>query len=592
MEKIIYIKKINHKKNFKLLESVIYDILNCIIKNKNIDAEKYKNIDIIKNEILKLSTDEFSKISKSIYIQIKFTNMIKKIFDLDSQEKVFDVSINNFVNMKDLYNMLNIELNSSYLIIKNSFETFFNSIKNPNNNILNHNQMFIIKDETIIIKETIGYYILLNHDTKKIYDKFYWINKLKNVQLENINNKQNFLSIYENICTSTNLTFGYDYNSNDFTKTIKYIFKNYKKKTKENINPVNSMEKLYEKSFLSKNSFVFDEKYENYIPDKNLDFFLDKKLHEFLDLYKLFELNIDMSQEEIEQKFYLEEEKINLQNDIIKYVGFNILLNKKTRKIYDNYYLDYYIENWDKISIEFSDKYITNKNLKDDHDSIKIQEKINFVYSKLFNPDTTISDEKLNSDQVSELVDKYNKECEDFIVKHENKEKTPEELEEIYKKMMNELKTKNNYNYDPSKLNQELEKFINDRNIFIKSLKTHEDKYKEINEIIIKYNEFEITSFELLDYNKYKSNQKYNKLPTGIANKENSDVDIVDIELSNFDIEDFKLWRIQNNKLNKKISDSDYYEFVQNINKNNIEFEKKHKNNFDILQYYFNNNNN
>ena len=63
------------------------------------------------------------------------------------------------------------------------------------------------------------------------------------------------------------------------------------------------------------------------------------------------------------------------------------------------------------------------------------------------------------------------------------------------------------------------------------------------------------------------------------------------IILEDFDIEDFNLWRIKNNKLREKISELNYNDYLANRNINTIEFEKKQKNNFDLLEYYFNHNN-
>ena len=521
----------------------------------------------------------------------------------------------------DLYQLLELENNSSPNTIKISFEAYFDSIKNqnknpnpnpnPNPNIIyipinnNYNNNDVYNDVNILkIKKIIGYFILLNPDTKKIYDKYYWISKICNLSSNSLpnnflynfsfddKNKIGFLSIYKNICTCTDISFGYDYNSDDFIKTIKYIFSNSGKKSNKlsrYSNKLNSSD--YKKSFYKESfykeigcEYKFDNDYINFIPDKKLD--------EFLDLYKLFELNIDMDDKEIEERFNLEEEKINLLNDIEKYVGYNILLNNKTRKIYDNYYLDYYIENWDKIITDFSNEFLTN-NLN----SRTISDQINFVYSKLYNTDTTISDEKLNSEEITNLIDKYNKDCEDLI----KDEKTPEELEQHLKQnMINGIYNKNSDAYE---LNKELENFINARNKFVQSISLGDYLYTNINKIITFYKEHKITTTELLNYNRYKINIKYNEQAEPISSTLNlksfdssiqnlvvDDLEISNIKLENFDIEDFNLWKIKNYKSKEKISELDLNNYLSDRVNHNNQIKNIYKKNLDLIEYFFNNN--
>jgi hypothetical protein len=623
-KKINLVKNINSVKNNnkiieKLFKIIIYDtidsIINLISHDKNVNEkekindnfENKKNNKII-NKIFNLSENEFYTISKTIYNSINFFNSIKKIYNLDNLGKLNIYS--------DLYQLFELENNSSQNTIKISFEAYFDSIKNQYKNSkptpnINHNIPNIVfmpinnnefnNDTNILkIKNFLGYFILLNPDTKKIYDKCYWIYKIKNLSLNSLSNnflynnllfndikkkEIGFLSVYKDICTYTDFSFGYDYNSDDFIKTIKYIFSNSGKKSNKLSrynNKLNSND--YKKSFENEFDNYFDNDYISFIPDKKLD--------EFLDLYKLFELNIDMSDKEIEQKYYLEEEKINLLNDIEKYVGYNILLNNKTRKIYDNYYLDYYIENWDKILIDFSNDFLT-----DNLNSRTILDQINFVYSNLFNSDITISDEKLNSEKITNLIDKYNKDCEKFIIKDE---KTPEELEQHLKQnMINGIYNKNS---DPYELNKELENCINGRNKFVNSIASGDCLYTDINKIINFYKEDKILTNVLIDYNRYKVNLKcveqpkpinsFNTSPksldSSIQNLVVDDSQISNIKLENFDIEDFNLWRIKNYKIKEKISELDINNYLSNRVNHNNEIKNMYKNNLDLIEYFFN----
>jgi hypothetical protein len=302
-----------------------------------------------------------------------------------------------------------------------------------------------------------------------------------------------------------------------------------------------------------KQDCMFDEEYTNFIPDKIPD--------EFIDLYKLLKLNIDMSCKEIEEIFYSQEKNIILLNDIKKYIEYKILLNINTKKIYDNYYLDYYIENWDKISIDFSDGYISDKK-----NSNEILSQFNYVYSKLYNSDTTISEKKLNSENITSLIDVYNKKCEDFIIKDEKKDKTDEELAKIHIEMSKRLCglsnpdenindefykyiKKYNYQADSIKLNNELENCKASRNKFLQDLKLF-DNSSEIIKIIETYKEHKIIPSELLDYYRYNKNIKSNIesnnfiFSSKIYSDDNMIIDALNIKLDCFNIEDFNLWRI------------------------------------------------
>lgn len=548
-----------NKEFLKLFESHIYEIIDSKI---TIDIDKK-----ITKKIFNLTENEFDLFSKFIYSSSKFTDTIKNIFNLDNLNKK-----KTFFNL-DLYQLLGLENNILSNAIKISFKTYFNYLKNTT--------QYIFFEDTDIdkIKKNIGYYILLNSNTKKIYDKYYYIN--------NIKKKICFLSAYKNICNNTNFTFGCDYNSDDFIKTIKLIFFSVEKKNNI-LNKYNNKKDFNLKNFNSE--YIFDDEYKTKI--------LDKKLDEFIDLYKLFELNIDMSQTEIEEKFYLEEEKINLLNDIEKYVGYNILLNKKTRKIYDNYYLNYYIENWDKISFEFSEKYLTDKK-----NSNEILSQINFVYSNLYNSNTTISDEKLNSNQIISLIDNYNKKCEDFVIKDDKNKKTPEELDKMYIDMVNKTNLNNVVNIlSTHELNETLETCIDERNTFLNSLYCYTDNDKEINKIILFYTDHKIIYNELIDYRRYQINQNSNTL-TKINDKfdssyaeiksyhtltENMAMEIPTINFEDFNIVDFNLYRTTINKLKEKIIDSDYFDYLEDRKINNNKLEKMYKNNLDLVEYYFN----
>jgi hypothetical protein len=411
----------------------------------------------------------------------------------------------------------------------------------------------------------------------------------------------NFLSIFGNTYINTSFTFGYDYSSDDFVEIIRDIFKKSEKKNKLSKYNIGLKSNKYDKVFNLEHNYTFDEEYKNFndnIPDK------------IIDLYKLLNLHIDLTYKEIWEKFCLEEEKINLLNDIEKYVGYNILLNKQTRKIYDNYYLDYYIENWDRVSLYFSDGYNI---LSDKQSSNEILSQINFVYKNLFNSKTTLSDEKLNSDEIKSLINKYNKECEGFIIKHEPKEKTYEELEEIYDKMIkfNHESYKNNkfdpYKFNSKRLNDELDKYKAERNKIEQDIRLIDYSGSNvINKIILTYKEYKILSSELLEYYRYKKNKEHIKQAdlndtTASLNYYSFDnfdsnkgvcmiIDISNINLDNFDIGDFDLWRTSNNKLKEKITDSDYLDYLEERKTYNNQMEKKNNNNLDLIEFYFNQN--
>ena len=552
----------------------IYEIIDSIINLIDLDKKIDKKI----KKILNLSENEFNIFSKSIYNSVKFTDIIKNIFNLDN------LSNNNSIYYSDLYKILKLDDNISSNAIKISFETYFDSIKNqipipiPNNNqnfIDNNNQNFIDND-ILKIQNILRYYILLNSNTKKIYDKYYYIKIINKLNNNKFIDDTDFLSTFKKICTNTDFTFEYDYNSDDFIKTIKNIFLSVEKK-KNKLNKYNSELNQDIYNIKKWSEYVFDDEYQNFI--------LDKKLDEFIDLYKLFKLNIDMGQKDIEENFYLEEEKINMLNDIEKYIGYKILLNKKTRKIYDNYYLNYYIENWDKISVEFSNEYLTDK-----QNSLEILSQINFVYSNLYNSNTTISDEKLNSNEIISLVDAYNKECEEFIIKDK---KTPEEIELININFMNNLNNRTNVDIlSTHKLNENLKNCIDGRNAFLHSIPLYTNMEKEFNKIIQFNKEYKITPNDLIDYNKYKINQKSNTLAESLDFVSNIGIDIEKsyIILDDFNVNDFNLWKIKNNKLKEKITESDYFDYFEDRKINNKNLEKMYKNKLDMVEYYFNQN--
>lgn len=148
-------------------------------------------------------------------------------------------------------------------------------------------------------------------------------------------------------------------------------------------------------------------------------------------------------------------------------------------------------------------------------------------------------------------------------------------------------------------INDKLTKLKSDRNIFFYPTITNDEK--EINEIIIKYKEYNITYFELIDYNKYKINQinisvsnfnntfqQYSNFDENIHIKE----EIFNIKFEDFNIEDFDTWRIKNNKLKEKISESDYLAYLENRKTYDNKLEIMYKNNLDLIEYYFNKNNN
>jgi hypothetical protein len=218
-------KKINKKKFFKFFEIVIYDtidsIINLISHDKNVNEKEKNNKKI--NKIFNLSENEFYTISKSIYNSVNFFNSIKKIYNLNNLAKLNIYS--------DLYELFELENNSSQNTIKISFEAYFDTIKNQYKNPkpipnLNPNIVYMpinnneFNNDTNIlkIKEILGYFILLNPDTKKIYDKYYWIYKIKKLSLNSLSNnflynnllfadilkkEIGFLSVYKNICTCT-----------------------------------------------------------------------------------------------------------------------------------------------------------------------------------------------------------------------------------------------------------------------------------------------------------------------------------------------------------------------------------------------------
>ena len=565
------------KKFYLIIYTNLSQIINLIDQNNNM--EEYfnnnsipaNNIENIIKKISSFSTNEFLNFSGIFYNSVKFIKVIGKIYGLDNFDN-FD-NLNNKPNhfCLNMYKLLKLDINSSYNQIKMSFGTFFDNIKNSSDDqyfvnliVLDlklEKHVLVDKNHMKLLK-FIGYFILLNPSTKKIYDKYYLINEIKIIQtnpplisLES-NNNENFLYLYNNICTKTNLTFDYNYLSVDFVKTIKHIFINQDNKINKFKKHIN-----YAKTFEFEIDFKndLDYKYDNFYSDDN------DETDEFLDLYKLFGLDIDMSYEKIKENIYLQKENIILFNDIVKYVGYNILLNINTKKIYDNYYLDYYIKNWRKIQIEIKDA-ISNPN--------EILNKIDLVYANLFELNK-INEEKINSEQITNLIDKYNNECESFVIKHEHQEKTKEELEEIYIKMNYDLLvnqgSNTNVRTDPDILKNAYNKCKNERDIFLQTIKNHVYNYNdEINKIIETYKNYNITATDLLDYNKHINNRSSNK---NYQKYQSSTFDYLlfddfknskkFINFSNFDIEDYNLWKI-NYKLKEKISGTDYENYLEN----------------------------
>ena len=516
---------------FNFIESYI---INYLSNNSNVKlSDIQNNIKIMTQLPVKIIIERI----KLIYNSEKFVESIR-ILSNDIKILSNDIKITNEIFNSDLYKLLEISNNLSYNELEYSFQSYLEKLQNNNNYFA-----------TNIIKIIIGYCIILNQNTKKIYDKYYWIRKIKN------NGMCNFLSTFTKMFHDFN--FDSDLNSDEFDKVIKLIFLS------------DSRKKLT--SFPSDN-YIFDEEFINYNS-------IETKLKNFLDLYKFLELNIDMNTSQIKKKFdsLKKKNKINKETNIEKYIGYNILMKNKTKKIYDNYYLDFHIE-----IFSLSNDYLFEKNHQNN-----ILKQIDNVYSILYNPDTKLSCEKLTCSQIDNLINNYNEECDNFLIKLK---KTPEEIINL----QNNIGSNNHNKYFYKNLDKEFKRTINSRDIFYKQINLNDTELNKIlSSIIKKYNE--ITCNELCEYMHYLNN---NIVPSSFIISEQNQLKFDEFcqdhklleKINNFSIDDFTSWKKSYIKQNEKITDCDYNNYVENRKKYDSEIEKMYLNNLNLIEYQMKNN--
>jgi hypothetical protein len=567
----------------------------------NTDKEFLEKLASDFDKILNWSDNEIIEMLQIIFTNEKIVGIIKNIYDIDNISSALSCD-SNILLYCDLYHLTNLDQDSLAITINDKYKEYLKIIRNqndqndqnhpnhPNNNWIVNNTL-MPKELDKIIKIT-AYNILLNKYTKKIYDKFYLIQLIKKqtqqTQPSNkivVKNDNRFVYTFKKICTQTDLDWKYDYNSDEFVKMIKYIFikksNRFEKYNNFILDDYDNFKKLNKTNV--KNNEIFDEEFEKFNPDRKISNYnqLDIQTQfDFLDLYKLLDLNIDMKIAKIKEHLNLKEEKIQIENDLEKFVGYQILSNKKTKKIYDNYWLDFYIDNWDILEPN-----IGNNDCPEKKSNSKMNlEQIDLVYSKLFNPDTKITETKLNSDNVTKLIDKYNEESKAQGI---FMDASPEKIQEANQRWKY-FNKRQDHNSNCFKLDLKLKTMIATRD----SLQYDYNIFYKINELI---NKNKIIPSDLFEYNAWKNN-KTNVLSVSHSNTVNfSSVDDFkyDIfhnyfDIESFDIDDFNIWKNTNIKLSKKINEQDYLDMIAQRKKYDEEISNIYANNYNLAKFYLN----
>ncbi|BFI91058.1 DNA topoisomerase (ATP-hydrolyzing) subunit A [Enterobacterales bacterium endosymbiont of Anomoneura mori] len=205
-------------------------INNFIILKKNEYIQKILSFNIIKKyNFLIIST--INGIIKKINIEeyLKFKSKIKKIIDLDENDKLLNINCiksNDYIILFTLYGQI-IYLNE-------------NKIKKKNYNIINIKKKFLNKKDKLIFliinNEKKSNYLILTEDNY-IYKKN--INNLNKNELFFLNNKKKIISIIHNInknyiilITNKNNIFKININNNIFENKNKFLIINKKQNEK------------------------------------------------------------------------------------------------------------------------------------------------------------------------------------------------------------------------------------------------------------------------------------------------------------------------------------------------------------------------
>jgi hypothetical protein len=239
---------------------------------------------------------------------------------------------------------------------------------------------------------------------------------------------------------------------------------------------------------------------------------------------------------------------IKMQLKIIDSIIF-VLSDLKLKNIYDNYYLNWHINNIDTND----DSFTLNLNKEK-------MDLINKVYINLY-IEPIIKNEKADTEKLLAIFERVKQ---NFPKDH--KEKTPEELDEIYEKMNTVTYNCNKIKFDSLDINKLLQTRINANanpninynymNFITELLIKNNLDLKYSNDLINYWNWIKI-NLEYTDYNpNYNSNcENFEKIEKKINYCCEEEF------IKNFNTEEFLEWVKNNN--NNKLTDSEYNEIIK-----------------------------